>query len=66
MALIIDWMSMIFMSFVTFISAIVLFYRGGYIRGDRNINRFIYLVLGFVASIGFLIISPNLVRILVG
>jgi len=44
----------------------VLFYRGGYIRGDKNINRFIYLVLGFVASIGFLIIRPNIVRILVG
>ena len=54
------------MSFVTFISAMVLFYSGGYIRGDRNINRFIYLVLGFVASMGFLIISPNLVSILVG
>ena len=44
----------------------VLYYRGGYIRGDDNINRFLYLVLGFVMSIGFLIISPNLIRILLG
>lgn len=35
-------------------------------RGDKDINRFIYLVLGFVASIGFLIIRPNLVSILLG
>ena len=34
--------------------------------GDNNINRFIYLVLAFVMSIGFLIIRPNLVRILLG
>ena len=57
---------MMFISFVTFISSMVLFYSGGYIRGDVNINRFLYLVLGFVISMGFLIISPNLVRILLG
>lgn len=49
-----------------FISSIVLYYRGEYISGDENINRFIYLVLGFVLSIGFLIISPNLISILLG
>jgi len=64
--LILDWISLIFMSFVRFISGIVLFYRGGYIQGDFNINRFIYLVLAFVLSITFLIISPNIVRILLG
>ena len=57
---------MIFMSFVTFISSMVLYYRGGYMGGDKNINRFLYLVLGFVISMGFLIISPNLVSILLG
>lgn len=65
-ACILDWMSLVFMSFVTFISSIVLYYRGDYMGGDENINRFLYLVLGFVASMGFLIISPNLVRILLG
>lgn len=34
--------------------------------GDKNINRFLYLVLGFVMSMGFLIIRPNLVSILLG
>ena len=35
-------------------------------RGDKNINRFLYLVLFFVVSMGFLIVSPNLIRILLG
>ena len=64
--LILDWISLIFIGFVSFISAIVLFYSGGYISGDININRFIYLVLAFVLSITFLIIRPNLVSILLG
>lgn len=65
-ACIFDWISIIFISFVTLISSIVLYYRGGYMGGDMNINRFLYLVLGFVMSMGFLIISPNLVSILLG
>ena len=64
--LILDWISFIFLRFVIFISSIVLYYRGEYIRGDENINRFMYLVLGFVISMGFLIIRPNLVSILLG
>lgn len=64
--LILDWISLIFLRFVIFISSIVIFYSGSYIRRDNNINRFIYLVLAFVLSIGFLIISPNLIRILLG
>nr|AEV91679.1 NADH dehydrogenase subunit 5 [Euphausia pacifica] len=66
MTLILDWMSLMFMSFVTFISSMVLFYSGGYMEGDYNINRFIYLVLAFVMSMTFLIISPNMVSILLG
>lgn len=34
--------------------------------GDKRYRRFIYLVFGFVLSIGALIISPNLIRILLG
>ena len=54
------------MSFVRLIASIVLFYSGGYIAGDFNINRFIYLVLMFVISITFLIIRPNIISILLG
>nr|YP_009915385.1 NADH dehydrogenase subunit 5 [Palaemon adspersus]QLM01574.1 NADH dehydrogenase subunit 5 [Palaemon adspersus] len=66
MALIFDWMSLLFLSFVCFISSMVLYYSGGYMMEDKNIVRFIYLVLGFVASMLFLILSPNLISILLG
>jgi NADH-ubiquinone oxidoreductase chain 5 len=35
-------------------------------HGDLNIVRFIFLVLMFVASMMFLIISPNMIRMLLG
>nr|YP_010850314.1 NADH dehydrogenase subunit 5 [Metapenaeus intermedius]WGH12347.1 NADH dehydrogenase subunit 5 [Metapenaeus intermedius] len=66
MTLILDWMSFMFLSFVMFISSMVLYYSGSYMAGDKNMNRFMYLVLAFVMSMGFLIISPNLVSILLG
>lgn len=44
----------------------VIYYRKEYIEGDLNINRFIMLVSIFVLSIILLIISPNLIRILLG
>nr|YP_009379193.1 NADH dehydrogenase subunit 5 [Kiwa tyleri]ARQ27016.1 NADH dehydrogenase subunit 5 [Kiwa tyleri] len=61
-----DWMSLMFLSFVLFISAMVLYYSGDYMEGDYNINRFIWLVLAFVFSMMFLIISPNMISILLG
>lgn len=64
--ILLDWMSFIFMGFVLFISALVIFYRQEYMAGDLNINRFIILVLMFVFSMICLIISPNLIRILLG
>nr|YP_009498556.1 NADH dehydrogenase subunit 5 [Parapenaeopsis hungerfordi]AWK60871.1 NADH dehydrogenase subunit 5 [Parapenaeopsis hungerfordi] len=66
MTLILDWMSFMFLSFVMFISSMVLYYSGEYMYGDYNMNRFMYLVLAFVMSMGFLIISPNLISILLG
>nr|YP_010267391.1 NADH dehydrogenase subunit 5 [Neoperla bimaculata]UIF93991.1 NADH dehydrogenase subunit 5 [Neoperla bimaculata] len=66
MTLLLDWMSLIFMGFVLFISSLVIFYSAEYMGGDFNINRFIILVLMFVLSMMFLIISPNLISILLG
>ena len=61
-----DWIRFIFISFVLFISALVIFYRKEYIIEDVNINRFILLVVIFVLSIIILIISPNLISVLLG
>nr|YP_010166680.1 NADH dehydrogenase subunit 5 [Mystonectes coelamboides]QRV62771.1 NADH dehydrogenase subunit 5 [Mystonectes coelamboides] len=66
MSILMDWMSLMFMSFVLFISSMVIFYSKEYMEGDLNINRFIMLVLMFVFSMMLLIISPNLISILLG
>nr|UFZ13171.1 NADH dehydrogenase subunit 5 [Neochauliodes meridionalis] len=66
MTILMDWMSLLFMSFVLLISSVVIFYSDEYMSGDYNINRFIILVLLFVLSMMFLIISPNLISILLG
>jgi NADH-ubiquinone oxidoreductase chain 5 len=52
-----DWMSLLFMGFVFIISSLVILCRDDYMFGDLNIVRFIILVLVFVISIIFLIVS---------
>nr|AMW67976.1 NADH dehydrogenase subunit 5 [Balmes birmanus] len=66
MTILLDWMSLLFMSFVLFISCMVIYYSDEYMHGDIDLNRFIMLVLMFVLSMMFLIISPNLISILLG
>nr|YP_009434145.1 NADH dehydrogenase subunit 5 [Hycleus phaleratus]APB02798.1 NADH dehydrogenase subunit 5 [Hycleus phaleratus] len=66
MTILIDWMSLLFMSFVLFISAAVIWYSKEYMEGDYNLDRFILLVVMFVLSMMLLIISPNLISILLG
>nr|APX39498.1 NADH dehydrogenase subunit 5 [Calomicrus circumfusus] len=64
--ILLDWMSLMFMSFVLFISSMVIFYSEEYMSGDLYKNRFILLVVMFVLSMMMLIISPNLISILLG
>nr|AFQ62393.1 NADH dehydrogenase subunit 5 [Kateretes pedicularius] len=66
MTFLFDWMSLLFMSFVLFISSMVIFYSSEYMEVDLNIDRFILLVVLFVFSMMMLIISPNLISILLG
>nr|URX52819.1 NADH dehydrogenase subunit 5 [Cryptotermes chacoensis] len=66
MTFLFDWMSLIFTGFVFFISSLVILYSDDYMYGDLNLNRFILLVLMFVLSMMFLIISPNMISILLG
>nr|YP_010384944.1 NADH dehydrogenase subunit 5 [Arcotheres purpureus]UPL64941.1 NADH dehydrogenase subunit 5 [Arcotheres purpureus] len=64
--LIFDWISLLFLCFVFMISASVMYYSGGYMVGDMNYSRFMYLVLMFVMSMMMMILSPNLISILLG
>nr|ASY98490.1 NADH dehydrogenase subunit 5 [Idolomantis diabolica] len=66
MVLFLDWMSLLFMSFVMLISSLVILYSEDYMMGDKTLTRFIFLVLMFVLSMIFLIISPNMISILLG
>nr|AFU50179.1 NADH dehydrogenase subunit 5 [Prioninae sp. MJTNT-2012] len=66
MIVLLDWVSLIFSSFVLFISCMVIFYSEEYMSEDEYLNRFILLVVMFVLSMMLLIISPNLISILLG
>nr|YP_010946590.1 NADH dehydrogenase subunit 5 [Margattea multipunctata]WGO57308.1 NADH dehydrogenase subunit 5 [Margattea multipunctata] len=66
MTFLFDYMSLMFMGFVLFISSLVIMYSGDYMKGDYNMNRFIFLILLFVLSMMLLIISPNMISILLG
>nr|YP_010693795.1 NADH dehydrogenase subunit 5 [Photinus signaticollis]WCD24462.1 NADH dehydrogenase subunit 5 [Photinus signaticollis] len=61
-----DWISLMFMSFVLFISSMVIYYSDEYMMGENNLNRFIILVVLFVFSMMMMILSPNLISILLG
>lgn len=64
--LLFDWIRLTFMGFVLLISSIVIFYSTSYIQEEIYFSRFIWLVYLFVLSIILLIISPNIIRILLG
>nr|ALO70601.1 NADH deshydrogenase subunit 5 [Staphylinidae sp. 2 EF-2015] len=66
MTILIDYKTLLFMSFVLFISSMVVYYSKEYMDSEKNLNRFIMLVLMFVLSMMFLIISPNMISILLG
>lgn len=64
--ILLDWISLFFMRVVLIISSMVILYSKRYMSSEMNINRFIILILLFVLSIIFMIIRPNLLRILLG
>lgn len=64
--LLFDYMSCIFASTVLFISSNVVWYSQSYLATDKDADRFIFLVFGFVISMLLLIVSPNILRILLG
>nr|YP_010485981.1 NADH dehydrogenase subunit 5 [Papilio dialis]UVW82140.1 NADH dehydrogenase subunit 5 [Papilio dialis] len=66
MSILLDWMSFLFMMFVSMISSSVIYYKKSYISSELNLNRFIILVLLFLFSMILLIISPNMISIFLG
>nr|YP_010527071.1 NADH dehydrogenase subunit 5 [Gastropacha populifolia]UXR12408.1 NADH dehydrogenase subunit 5 [Gastropacha populifolia] len=66
MSILLDWMSFLFMMYVLLISSVVIYYSKSYMSSEKNLNRFIILVLLFVFSMILLIISPNIISILLG
>nr|YP_010374273.1 NADH dehydrogenase subunit 5 [Deroploa parva]QVD38895.1 NADH dehydrogenase subunit 5 [Deroploa parva] len=66
MSVFFDWMSLLFMGSILLISSMVILYSFSYMSGDLFKMRFLYIVLLFVLSMMFLIISPNLISILLG
>jgi len=56
----------LFVRIVFLISSIVILYRYSYIEEEKFIERFVYLVILFILSIVFIILSPNIIRILFG
>nr|YP_010128172.1 NADH dehydrogenase subunit 5 [Tropidothorax cruciger]QPP20741.1 NADH dehydrogenase subunit 5 [Tropidothorax cruciger] len=66
MTLLFDWMSLLFIGSVFFISSMVILYSDSYMKEDLFNIRFLFLVFLFVISMMFMIISPNLVSILLG
>nr|YP_009175635.1 NADH dehydrogenase subunit 5 [Atrijuglans hetaohei]ALH16792.1 NADH dehydrogenase subunit 5 [Atrijuglans hetaohei] len=66
MSILLDWMSLLFMMFVLLISSVVIYYSKSYMSSEKNLERFIMLVLLFVLSMILLIISPNIISIFLG
>ena len=66
LSLVIDPISLIFLSIVTLISTCVYNFRKGYIESEPHLNRFSALVLSFILSIYLLISIPNIITLLLG
>jgi NADH-ubiquinone oxidoreductase chain 5 len=62
----VDWMGVIFISFVLLISGSVILYSHSYMGNDVNRGVFLPLVLIFVFSMILVILIPNLLSILIG
>nr|YP_010463247.1 NADH dehydrogenase subunit 5 [Iphicrates gressitti]UUJ37771.1 NADH dehydrogenase subunit 5 [Iphicrates gressitti] len=66
MTFLLDWISLLFIGSVLFISSMVIVYSSTYMNNDKNMSRFLYLVILFIISMCFMIISPNMISILLG
>nr|AWN56124.1 NADH dehydrogenase subunit 5 [Atta sexdens rubropilosa] len=61
-----DWISILFISFIMLISSMIMLYSMTYMKMEKFMNRFNYLLLLFILSMVMMVVSPNLISILVG
>nr|YP_010930326.1 NADH dehydrogenase subunit 5 [Carinata ganga]WKK49915.1 NADH dehydrogenase subunit 5 [Carinata ganga] len=62
-----DYVSLMFMSVVLFISSMVILYSYSYMGGlSYSSTRFLFLVIMFVISMILMIMSPNMISIMLG
>nr|YP_009905706.1 NADH dehydrogenase subunit 5 [Aphaenogaster famelica]QGW36311.1 NADH dehydrogenase subunit 5 [Aphaenogaster famelica] len=66
MYLLVDWISLLFISFIFLISSMIMLYSYMYMSNEIYMLRFVYLVVLFIMSMILMIISPNIVSILFG
>jgi len=64
--IVLDFISLTFLSTVLLVAGAVFAYSASYIRPDKFNSRFGLLVLRFVVRICLIIASPSLIRILLG
>nr|YP_010872921.1 NADH dehydrogenase subunit 5 [Pheidole fervida]WGV34109.1 NADH dehydrogenase subunit 5 [Pheidole fervida] len=64
--LLMDWVSLLFISFIMMISSMILLYSYMYMMGNKFTKRFIFLIILFVLSMVLMIISPNIISIMFG
>nr|AHA52531.1 NADH dehydrogenase subunit 5 [Homolobus sp. QL-2013] len=62
----IDWISLMFISTIFLISAMVILYSISYMNNHLSLNRFMMIILIFVTSMIFMIMSPNMISIMLG
>ena len=63
---IVDSIALYFIRLVRLVSGRVIIFRSSYMIQEKFFSRFIFLVFMFIMSIFLLILSPNLIRLLLG
>ena len=63
---VVDSIALYFIRLVRLVSGRVIIFRSSYMRQEKFFARFIFLVFIFIISIFLLILSPNLIRLLLG
>nr|YP_010426352.1 NADH dehydrogenase subunit 5 [Neucentropus mandjuricus]USL48466.1 NADH dehydrogenase subunit 5 [Neucentropus mandjuricus] len=64
--LIFDMKSLLFLSLVFVISCMIILYSNEYMSNEIFKNRFLFLIVLFIVSMMFMILSPNMISILLG